>query len=188
MRIIAGQFKNRLLAAPKGVATRPTAGVVREAVFNICQTFIEDVDLLDLFSGSGAMAFEALSRGARSATLVENDALAIRAIRKNIDTLDVKQQATLFTTDVSRSVRQLQKLKKRYGIIFADPPYDAIEARDHLLHDIDKGDLLLPDGAFFIEESMRAPEPTIILERLELKSCRNYGRSQLRYYVYKEGA
>ncbi len=188
MRIISGEFRNRPLVAPKGEATRPTSGVVREALFNICQTFIEDIDVLDLFAGSGAMAFEALSRGARNATMVESHVSAMRAIRKNIETLGVADRATLMAGTVARMVRQLRKQEKKFGLIYADPPYDAIEDRDTLLHEIDQGDLLSPGGAFFIEESTRAPEPTIELVRLELRSCRQYGRSQLRHYVYKDEA
>lgn len=181
MRIIAGQFRHRALVAPKGPATRPTSGIVREAVFNICQGTIEDLDVLDLYAGSGAMGLEALSRGARSVTMVEKDLHAIKAIKKNIETLGVKQQATLLAGDVFKT---LSRLVKRFGIIYADAPYDDVQGRDRLLLEIDKGQLLLPGGDFFLEEATKAKEPEVVLERLQLKSCRNYGKSQLRHYIY----
>ncbi len=182
MRIIAGQFRHRALEAPKGPATRPTSGIVREAVFNICQGSVEGVDVLDLYAGSGAMGLEALSRGARSVTMVENDAHALRAIKKNIEALGVQQQAMVLSGDVFKS---LSRIGKRFGMIYADAPYDAIQGRDKLILEIDKGLLLLPGGDFFLEEATKAKEPEVVLERLQLKSCRNYGRSQLRHYVYE---
>src|SRR5215210_7061266 len=87
MRIIAGSRKGHRIDAPRGRATRPTSDRVRENVFNLVQTWIEDAVVLDLFAGSGAMGMEALSRGANRAVFVESHADACRTIERNLDKL-----------------------------------------------------------------------------------------------------
>lgn len=83
LRVIAGKYKGRSLKTPKATSTRPTQGMLREAVFNICQNEIEGAFFLDLFAGSGAMGFEAISRGAMKATLVEQNRQAQLCIKEN---------------------------------------------------------------------------------------------------------
>jgi 16S rRNA (guanine966-N2)-methyltransferase len=120
MRIIAGTHGGRELIAPKGRATRPTSDRVREALFSILGD-INGLRVLDLFSGSGALAIEALSRGARHATLVDSAAPAIAVIRRNLEALGldaevVRQPAARFLQAASRDGRQ-------YDLVFLDPPY-----------------------------------------------------------------
>src|SRR6186997_443012 len=95
MRIIAGAWRGRVIEAPPGAATRPTAGRVRETLFSMLASrlgSLEDLRVADLFAGSGALGLEALSRGAASATFVERDAKAAAAIRRNGDKLDASVQ------------------------------------------------------------------------------------------------
>ena len=120
MRIVAGEFKGRPLHAPPGREVRPTSDRVREAVFSILSS-VEGLRVLDLFAGSGAMAFEALSRGASSAVLIDTSAAAIAAISRNMSALGVdvevrKMSATAFLERASASARQ-------YDLVFVDPPY-----------------------------------------------------------------
>jgi 16S rRNA (guanine966-N2)-methyltransferase len=120
MRIIAGTHGGRELHAPKGRATRPTSDRVREALFSILGD-IHDLRVLDLFAGSGALAIEALSRGAKEATLVDSAAPAITVIRRNLEALNlsaevVRQPAARFLRAASRDGRQ-------YDLVFLDPPY-----------------------------------------------------------------
>jgi 16S rRNA (guanine966-N2)-methyltransferase len=120
MRVIAGTHGGRELIAPKGRATRPTSDRVREALFSILRD-ISDLRVLDLFAGSGALAIEALSRGAAQATLVDSAAPAIAAIRRNLDALRldaevVRQPAARFLEAACRDGRQ-------YDLVFLDPPY-----------------------------------------------------------------
>src|SRR5436305_4930827 len=93
MRIISGIFKSRKLLAPKGEATRPTSDRARESLFNVLNNLIDfdGISVLDLFAGSGAFAFEAISRGAEHALLVEKNPDAIAAIRKNAEDLEVQE-------------------------------------------------------------------------------------------------
>ncbi|MGZ4169177.1 MAG: 16S rRNA (guanine(966)-N(2))-methyltransferase RsmD [Solirubrobacteraceae bacterium] len=120
MRIIAGIHGGRELIAPKGRATRPTSDRVREALFSILGD-IDGARVLDLFAGSGALAIEALSRGAGQATLVDSASPAIAAIRRNLEALGVeaevvRQPAARFLQAASRGARQ-------YDLVFLDPPY-----------------------------------------------------------------
>lgn len=182
MRIIAGHYRNRTLVTPKGTSTRPTSGKVRAAVFNIIQHHIQDLDFLDLFAGSGAMGLEALSRGARSATFIERDIHAAKVIHANIEALGVKGQATVLGGDALTSLKYLERAGNTFGVIYADPPYEAFELYTQIIEAIEASSLLLPNGDFFIEESVKAPDYAGTLLTLTLKSSRTYGKSQLRHY------
>ena len=92
LRIIAGEFRNRLLKSPKSLQTRPTLAILRKAVFDILQPYIHQAHFLDLFAGSGLMGIEALSRGASHTTFVDNDRNAIRCIRENISLLNLQKR------------------------------------------------------------------------------------------------
>ena len=107
LRIVSGKFKGRVLQSPKGLKTRPTQESLREAIFNICQGSIVGAAVLDLFAGSGAIGFEALSRGASHVTFVEKDHAAIASIRKNIELLEVVHQASLFPQDALHVMKRL---------------------------------------------------------------------------------
>lgn len=125
MRIVAGTFRGRRLAAPRGRDVRPTADRVREALFSI----LGDVDgsvVLDLFAGTGAMGLEALSRGAAAATFVELDRQAHEVVCRNVDaTVSDGQHATeVIKGDATRVVRSLALAERRFDLVFFDPPYD----------------------------------------------------------------
>ncbi|HEV2671475.1 MAG TPA: 16S rRNA (guanine(966)-N(2))-methyltransferase RsmD [Gemmatimonadales bacterium] len=127
LRIIAGEFKGRRLKAPAGRTVRPTADRVKEAWFSILQQSIPDARVLDLFAGSGALGFEALSRGARAVEFVENGAASLLVIRDNTTTLKVEDRVTIHRMDAVRFAERLQPAQ--YDVAFADPPYatDAAE-------------------------------------------------------------
>ncbi len=131
MRIIAGEFRSRTLIAPKGAATRPTTDRAREALFNVLQNVIvfDRMRVLDLYAGSGAFSFEAISRGASHATLVERDRHAILAIDSNAKSLQLTNHVAVFHSDV---LVFLRKLSKQFDLIFADAPYDDELSRKQL--------------------------------------------------------
>jgi 16S rRNA (guanine966-N2)-methyltransferase len=122
MRIISGQWRSRPLVAPKGDTTRPTADRTRETLFSMLASRLgsfEDLAVLDLFAGSGALGLEALSRGAATCTFVEHDAAALKALETNIDKLGAKARS-----DVRRSsVLSLGSAIKPFDVILMDPPY-----------------------------------------------------------------
>lgn len=120
MRIIAGQWRGRLLIAPKGDTTRPTADRTREALFSMLTSRLgsfEDLRVADFFAGSGALGLEALSRGAASCTFVEQDKPALDALRANVAAL--KAQADIR----AQSVMALAPTKEPFDLILIDPPY-----------------------------------------------------------------
>ena len=121
MRIISGQYRGRKLAAPKGDATRPTADRTREALFSMLTSRLgsfDDLAVLDLFSGSGALGLEALSRGAASCLFVEQDRAALDALKANIAALGAKNAEVR-----SGSVLALGQARTAYDLILLDPPY-----------------------------------------------------------------
>ena len=87
MRIVAGKFKSRIINAPSGDNTRPSSDKTRQAIFNVIAPYVYDANVLDIFSGSGALAIEAISRGAKNATLIDNNIEAFKVIKENVKTL-----------------------------------------------------------------------------------------------------
>jgi 16S rRNA (guanine966-N2)-methyltransferase len=121
LRIIAGEFKGRRLKTPATNKVRPTADRVREAWFSILQQSIPDARILDLFAGSGALGFEALSRGAASVDFVEQHGASLATIRDNATTLKVEDRVTIHRMDAVRFAERLPP--GAYDVAFADPPY-----------------------------------------------------------------
>lgn len=182
MRIIAGTHKNRILVAPKSMETRPTAERLREALFNICQMYIENASFLDLFAGSGAMGLEALSRGAKEATLIDSSQEAAKCIKKNIETLNFGNRARVICGDVFTWMNKLEQMGVQFDIIYADPPYE-VELYPHKVMEIvDQGKLLVPGGTLFIEEVHGRPLQ-VKWERLKLVNSRKMGKSSLHQFT-----
>jgi len=123
MRIIAGSARGRIFDAPQGRDTRPTLDRVRENVFNILQMKVRGARVLDLFSGSGAMAFEAISRGADFAVLVDLDRAAHAVERQNAAKLRMEEQCRILNCDWQMAVRQLAAAGEKFRVVFLDPPY-----------------------------------------------------------------
>lgn len=126
MRIIAGEWRGRRIAAPKGDAVRPTLDRVREAWMSMVHTELPGARVLDLFSGSGALGLEALSRGAASVDFVESDPTAFRVLRENIDLLDAGSRCTVYRENALKFVSRVSdglNDAAAYDVAFADPPY-----------------------------------------------------------------
>jgi 16S rRNA (guanine966-N2)-methyltransferase len=133
MRVIAGEFRSRLLESPRGMETRPTTDRLRETLFNVLQPRLAGARFLDLYAGSGANGFEALSRGAEQAVMVESAAPALAAIRKNATTLGLPGRVRVEGVTVSRwlgnTARGLGTVSGflPFDVVFLDPPYDDAE-------------------------------------------------------------
>jgi 16S rRNA (guanine966-N2)-methyltransferase len=121
MRIIAGKWRSRIIEAPPGRDTRPTTDRVREAWMSMLQPELPGSRVLDLFSGSGALGLEALSRGARHVTFVEKGPPALRALRANVEKLAAEPDVEIVKADALRFIENLQPLA--YDLALADPPY-----------------------------------------------------------------
>src|SRR5438552_92158 len=130
LRIIAGEFKGRRLKTPAGRTVRPTGDRVKEAWFSILQQSIAEARVLDLFAGSGALGFEALSRGAVAVDFVETHRASLAALKANAEALKVEGRVTIHRCDAPRFAHRLQPAA--YDVAFADPPY-ASEAAARLV-------------------------------------------------------
>jgi len=122
MRIVAGRWRGRTIAAPTGREVRPTADRVREAWMSIVGPLLPGARVLDLFAGSGALGIEAVSRGAAAADLVEIAPASLRAIQANVDALGAGDAVRIHRKDALRFVDGLEA--GAYDVAFADPPYD----------------------------------------------------------------
>lgn len=147
MRVIAGTLRGAKLKTLDGLATRPTTDRVKEAIFNIIQFDIEGRRILDLFAGSGQLAIEALSRGAKHAVLVDQSRDAIRVIRENIEKVKMNQRAEVLQSDY---LRYLTVIKQKFDIIFLDPPY-AENFLENALQKISEIDILAEGGIIICE-------------------------------------
>ncbi len=169
MRIIAGEFRSRVLLAPAGMETRPTSDRLRETLFNVLQPFVAGARFLDLYAGSGANGLEAVSRGAREAVLVERAAPALAAIRANVAALGVGGRVRVEGMAVQRwlvgaaraslqgeAERESARAAAAYDLIFLDPPYADGEAYAFTLRWLGgEGAGLLADGGMVVAEHLR---------------------------------
>ena len=175
MRIVAGTYGGRRLAAPRGGRTRPTADRVREALFSMLGP-VAEARVLDLFAGSGALGLEALSRGAAEATFVDSSAAAVRAVRANLESLAVR--AEVRRADARAFLRNARAAGRQYDLVFLDPPYQRAGAVAEAL----AGDLaavLAPRARVVAESDRRSP-----LELpLALQADRRYGDTVIRIFT-----
>jgi len=171
VRIVAGKWRGRVIEAPPGQATRPTADRVRETLFSMLASRLgsfDDLGVADLFAGSGALGFEAISRGAASATFVESDAKAAAVIRRNADKLCATAQV------LGSSALALPR-SQPFDLVFADPPY-AAGAGTAVLQAVESAGWLAPGGWMSVETS-RADE--VDPGTLVLDTTRVVGRARL---------
>jgi len=154
VRVIAGEYRGRTLATPRGLATRPTADRVREALFSILGP-VEGLDVLDLFAGSGALGIEALSRGAASATFVERDRRTAAVIRRNLEDVDAGDRARVVVSDAVAWLRA-RRGKEAFNLVLLDPPYDSAVRLGGPLSDHLPG-VLAPEAVIVTESDKRAP-------------------------------
>lgn len=122
MRVIAGTARSLRLKTPEGMDTRPTTDRIKETLFNMLQPYLGGAVFVDLFSGSGGIGIEALSRGARHAYFVENEKKALACIQENLRFTHLTDQATVLKTDVLSALYGIHE--KEADIVFMDPPYD----------------------------------------------------------------
>jgi 16S rRNA (guanine966-N2)-methyltransferase len=158
MRVIAGTYRSRVLAAPRGLETRPTSDRLRETLFNVLAPVIEGARFADLFAGSGAVGIEALSRGAEGVTFVENAPGAMAAVRANLQSLGIRNAATLEARAVGSVLRSLARRAPQWTIVFLDPPYEAQQEYAATLSLLgDPAAALLAPGAIVVAEHRRRP-------------------------------
>ena len=124
MRVIAGSARRLLLMTVEGMDTRPTTDRTKETLFNMLQPRIGDCKFLDLYSGSGAIGIEALSRGASLAVMIEDAPKAVACIRENLERTRLENRAMVMNCDVIAGLRKLEGKKYQFDLVFMDPPYN----------------------------------------------------------------
>ncbi|ASP36194.1 16S rRNA (guanine(966)-N(2))-methyltransferase RsmD [Labrenzia sp. VG12] len=183
MRIVAGRFKGTALAAPRSQGTRPTSDRLRETIFNILahglETDLDGARVLDLFAGTGALGFEAISRGANHCTFIEEGAEARGVIRRNMETLGLNGAAKIFRRDATRL--GATGTIAPFDIVFADPPYDK-GLGEKALVSAGAGGWLKPGAVCVLEERSSADidQP----DGFELLDRRQAGDSQVLFLRY----
>lgn len=183
-RVVTGRFRGTILQAPEGDRTRPTTDKVKEALFSIIQTDVPDAEFLDLYSGSGQIGIEALSRGAKRATLVDKSGQAAGIISRNISKvrLDGSDEIRFYKMNAAQVLELLGKDGEKFDIIFMDPPYkDAalrLEEETKLIGEYG----LLAKGGMLILEHDRDYEPPEELNGLRrVRSC-SYGITVITFF------
>jgi 16S rRNA (guanine966-N2)-methyltransferase len=206
MRVVAGRLGGRTLRAVPGAATRPTSDRVREALFSILGERVRDAAVLDLFAGTGALAIEAMSRGARSAVLVEQAPRAVAVIRANLEALGLTEVATVRRTKAEAYLRSGAGSRASPGspgspgppssrasadgpfdLVFLDPPYAMpVGTLAGLLARL-AGEALAPGATVVVETSSRA-EPPPWPAPLRAEGSRRYGDTTLHLAVVEPSA
>ena len=180
MRIVAGTARGRTLLGPKSLRIRPTADRVRESIFNILGQSMDGRAVLDLYAGTGALSLEALSRGAKSAVLVDADREAVKLCLANAAALGFDRQISVLPVLVDRALTKLRREQQAFDLIFADPPYGRGLALGVLKH-LSAGGLLAPGGILCLEHHKREllPERLKSLGRLD---SRRFGDTAVSFY------
>jgi len=171
MRVITGICRGMRLRSLDGLATRPTAERVKEGMFSAIQFEIEGRKVLDLFSGTGQLGIEALSRGASHAVFVDASKESVQVIRENLQKTGLNQVSTLLQ---SEAIAYLDRCREKFGIIFLDPPYQS-GMLNSALKKISEIDILSESGIIICEYAM--DQPPKVPEGLELSRTYRYGKT-----------
>ena len=168
MRVIAGSARGMKLKTPEGLTTRPTQDRIKETLFNMIQAYLADCVFVDMFSGSGGIGIEALSRGARKAYFIENAKEPLNCIESNLAATKLEDSAVILKTDAVSSLHHI--FEKEVDIIFMDPPYNMGHEKQVLTY--------LKDAKFVTEDTM-------IIVEASLETDFDYAED-LGFEVYKE--
>jgi len=150
MRIISGLKKGRRLATPKDRSIRPTTDRTKQFIFDYLGANVADADVLDLFSGTGNLGLESLSRGASHVTFVENNRVALKLIEKNLEITGFESKSRIVRSNVWDYMRYAASNGVRYDLIFADPPY-LFKQYQKFIEFVDRSSMLNQDGHFILE-------------------------------------
>ena len=160
MRIISGEAKGRTLFAPQGAQTRPTSDKIRGSMFNILGARVPGARVLDLFGGSGALALEALSRGADAAMIADSSRAAVQAIERNARSVlkdEFDSRCRILKVDYRAALSQLAG--EAFDLVFLDPPYRMLEAYGDALSRLAAAGALAPDCVIVMERQKTAQVP-----------------------------
>lgn len=183
MRIISGEAHGRILFAPAGNQTRPTSDKIRGSLFNILNGRVENAEVLDLFGGTGALALEALSRGAARAVIADSSRTAIDAIRRNAGNVlkdALNERALILKMDYRSAIVAVGD--RRFDLVFLDPPYRMTDAYGDAIDRLDRAGMLT-EGALIVCERSR-DSVIAVPECFEISDSRSYGETTIDF-VYR---
>jgi 16S rRNA (guanine966-N2)-methyltransferase len=190
VRIVSGAFRGKTLAAPQGEATRPTSDRARQAIFNILEHAawskgLAGVRVIDLFAGSGALGFEALSRGAAFCLFVETDEAARGAIRENVDAMHLFGVTRVHRRDATDLGARPGADGPAFDLAFLDPPY-AKGLGEIALEKLAAGGWLAPGATVVFERGVG--EPDVAVAGYEPLDVRDYGAAQVHFLRFAEAS
>jgi 16S rRNA (guanine(966)-N(2))-methyltransferase RsmD len=183
-RIISGTARGIILDVPQGMKTRPTSDRAKEALFSILAGVYEGFDVLDLFSGTGSLGLECLSRGAESCIFVDSSRRAADIIRRNIEKCRFSGYCRVITADVRKAVDFDDIANRRFKCIFMDPPYDR-KLLTGVIEKISENDIMEKNGILVVEHSGDEVPPDEIGE-FTCSGRRNYGAVNFSFYNQAE--
>lgn len=184
MRIIAGEYKGRKLKSLDGQNTRPTSDKIKGAIFNSIGPYFEDEVVLDLFSGSGNLAIEAVSRGAKKAICVEQHPAAVKIIKENIELTKEREKFQVLKMKAEKALKFFSEERQTFDLIFLDPPYAQQKIVEQIA-EMMKDDLINDWGKIVCETDRSAGLPDNI-DGLVLRKRQIYGGTEIVIYQ-KEG-
>ena len=182
MRVISGKAKGSKLKALEGLNTRPTSDRIKESLFNIIAPYIQESNVLDLFSGTGNLAIEALSRGAKSAVLIDQSHDAYKTIKYNLEHTKLQQYATVYNCTYEQYLSKFYNKDTKFDIIFIDPPYNQNFIIPSVIS-IANANILSSDGIIIVERDYIDNIPDNISDFEVFRNVK-YGRTILSFLKY----
>lgn len=181
LRIVGGSLRGRRIRVPAGGAVRPTADLVREAVFNVLGD-VEGAHVLDVFAGTGALGLEALSRGAAWCTFIEHDRRVSSVLRENIACLGMRQVCEVIAANYTAGLSVVERRGRLYDVVFVDPPYRMTSVA--LAHMEGRWDRLVKVGGVVVVEASKTETAGLSLDEV---FTRVYGDTSIRIFRRGEG-
>jgi len=181
LRIISGKHKGKQIVAPHNLPVRPTTDIAKESLFNVLNNMVdfEELEILDLFSGTGNISYEFYSRGVKSIHLIDNNHACIRFIDQTMKNLNASN-IQLFRTDVFIA---LPRFHRSFDLIFADPPYDFLHY-DRLVEEVFKLNLLKDNAIFVLEH----PKEKDFSKHIHFSEKRHYGKVNFSFFTLQSNS
>lgn len=177
MRVISGSLRGRRIKPVPGKNTRPTLDKVKESVFNILGQFFDGGRCLDLFSGSGNLGIEAISRGVNTCVFVERSFPAYKVIKENINNLNLENNSEVYNMDAFKALDYLQKKGDKFDYVFLDPPYNKQLINKALEQLVNNN--LLNNNAKVVVECLKEDEILTSFQDLEMEKTNYYGITKI---------
>lgn len=183
MRVITGSAKGHKLKTPKGLRVRPTSDRIKESIFNIIGDIKDDDIVLDLFSGTGSMGIEFLSRGAKKCFFIDNHIDSIKIIKENLINTKLIDKASIYKNNSKNAIAILGRKNVKFKYIFLDPPYNE-ELIMPVLKEIDRHALLKENSGVIVEHESKLSLPDFVGNIYKIDS-RRYGDTRVSFFKLK---